>query len=143
LVGKSGKPGNKGRAGGLGLPESGTTRMNSRNRIKSNEISQAPWKNGNKMHFMRNYKGTTLRATQHRAINPPDTHPLFRSTERCNNGQRHAHWTNHKTHGQMFPTGFHVPRFPVQWPSHNAQMHLGSGVAGKRGTGEAGPKSRG
>nr|DAA02388.1 TPA_inf: HDC05448 [Drosophila melanogaster] len=95
------------------------------------------------MHFMRNYKGTTLRATQHRALNPPDTHPLFRSTERCNNGQRHAHWTNHKTHGQMFPTGFHVPRFPVQWPSHNAQMHLGSGVAGKRGIGEAGAKSRG
>lgn len=39
--------------------------MISRNRIKSNEISQAPWKNGNKMHFMPNSEGTTPRATQH------------------------------------------------------------------------------
>jgi len=50
---------------GVGGEGGGTTPMNSRNRIKSNEISQAPWKNGNKMHFMPNYKGTTPRATQH------------------------------------------------------------------------------
>jgi len=77
----------------------------------------------------------TTREQLHVPLNTTNP-PTFPIEERCNNGQRHARCTNRKTHGQMFSTGFQVPRassfpsfhsFPVRWPSHNAEMHWRSG----------------